>query len=417
MTPLLAGNTMEEISKLTASDAASNDSFGYSVAISGDTAVIGAYDKDDMGQADSGSAYIFQYNPQSKQFEQVAKLTRSDLAAGDIFGFSVAISGDTVAIGAHQNDADDYNSGAVYIYQKPVSGWTDMNQTAKLVASDGANGDFLGYSVAIDGDTVVSCTMGNIHSAYVFQKPVSGWANTTQTAKLSASDGIAGDQFGISVAISGDTVVVGAYEEEEVGNNSTGSAYVFVKPASGWMSTNETAKLTASDAENWDFFGKSVAIDGDTIAISAFGDDEGGNYNVGSVYIFEKPPTGWETTTQDAKLTASDAFSDDNLGLSVSINGDRVVAGSYDANNAYAGAAYLFKKPPSGWSDSMEDAKFTASDIEAGDTFGFSVSISGNRALIGSYCDDDAGFCSGSAYVFKEQQHPVISPMIMLLLD
>ena len=188
-----------------------------------------------------------------------------------------------------------------------------MTQTAKLTASDGAASDYFGYSVAISGDTVV---VGAYYddigantdqgSAYVFVKPESGWADMTQTAKLTASDGAASDYFGSSVAISGDTVVVGAYYDDIGANADQGSAYVFVKPASGWADMTQTAKLTASDGAADDYFGNSVAISGDTVVVGAYDDDIGSNTDQGSAYVFVKPANGWADMTQTAKLTASD---------------------------------------------------------------------------------------------------------------
>src|SRR5207245_1665203 len=146
----------------------------------------------------------------------------------------------------------------------------------------------------------------------------------TETAKLTASDGAAGDQFGGAVAISGDTVVVGACADDIGANSNQGSAYVFVKPGAGWSTMTETAKLTASDGAAGDQFGGAVAISGDTVVVGASADDIGANSNQGSAYVFVKPGAGWSTMTETAKLTASDGAAGDEFGGAVAISGDTV---------------------------------------------------------------------------------------------
>ena len=228
--------SMVQIEKLTASDAATDDRFGNSVAISDNTIVIGAVG-DDGGGNNSGSAYIYERDAATGFFEQRAKLTASDAAADDRFGSSVAISGNTVVIGTvFDNDGGTY-SGSAYLFEKPAGGWINMTQRAKLTASDAAAGDLFGSSVAISGDTIVIGAAGDDDggassgSTYLFEKPASGWINMTQRAKLTASDAAAGDLFGSSVAISGDTIVIGAVFDNDGGNYS-GSAYLYKDSAS-----------------------------------------------------------------------------------------------------------------------------------------------------------------------------------------
>jgi len=187
---------------------------------------------------DTSARYPLTIDP----FVQQAKLTASDGAEFDSLGDSVAVSGDTVVVGApDDNVGANENQGSAYVFVKPAAGWAGATETAKLTASDGAANDLLGNSVAVSGDTVVAGTLG-LAAAYVFVKPAAGWADATETAKLTASDPAVPD-LGFSVAVSGDTVVAGAPLDEA----SAGSAYVFVKPAAGWADATETAKLTASD--------------------------------------------------------------------------------------------------------------------------------------------------------------------------
>ena len=235
-------------------------------------------------------------------------------------------------------EGDDSDKGSAYVFVKPSGGWSNMTQTAKLTASDGAADDEFGYSVSVSGDTVVVGADGDDSyqgSAYVFVKSSGGWANMTQTAKLTASDGVEIDLFGFSVSVSGDTLVVGAIGDDGI----QGSAYVFVKPSGGWANMTQTAKLKASDRAVGDFFG-FVSISGDTLVVGAYGDDS----NKGSAYVFVKPSGGWSNMTQTAKLTALDGVGDDNFGNSVSVSGDTVVVGAYgdDDDGSSSGSAYVF---------------------------------------------------------------------------
>jgi hypothetical protein len=363
--------------QLTASDGAANNLLGLSVAMSSDGTTVAA--------GDVGTVYVF-VKPSMGGWAnatQTAKLTASDGATvGGVLGITgeLGISGDgsTVVAGAIDGNS---GKGAAYVFVKQGTVWTSTTQnpiheTAKLTASDGAANDSLGQSVAIstDGSTIVAGAPDATEdifgragpgAVYVFMKPSTGWANATQTAKLTASDGVANDGLGGRVAISGDgsTVVAGAVG----GNSGNGAAYVFLKQGTVWTSTtqsptHEAAKLTASDGANSDFFGSSVAISGggSTVVVGAEQVKIGQNTNQGAAYVFVKQGTVWTSTTQNpihetAKLTASDGAYQDNLGSSMAISGDgsTVVAGAF-------GAVYVFVKPPTGWtSTSLETSKLT----------------------------------------------------------
>jgi len=351
---------------------------------------------------DRGAQYPLTIDP----FIQQAKLTVSDGAANDYFGISVSVSGDTIVIGAYADDGDGTNSGSAYVFVKPSGGWAEATQTAKLTASDGAAWDNFGDSVSVSGDTIVVVagydddSGSNSGSAYVFVKPDGGWSDATQTAKLTASDGAANDNFGESVSVTGGTIVAGAYGDDDNGSLS-GSAYVFVKPSGGWSDATQTAKLTASDGTANDHFGISVSVSGDTIVVGAPHDNDNGTES-GSAYVFVKPSDGWSDTTQTAKLTASDGAVEDNFGWSVSVSGDTVVVGAVDddANGDGSGSAYVFEKPSGGWSDATQTAKLADIDGAADDDFGWSVSVSGDTIVVGAPYDDDNGTNSGSAHVY-----------------
>ena len=356
-----------------------------------------------LSWADPGEASITGY--EYHQVAELAKLTASDGAADDLFGRSVAVDGDTMVVGAHQDDGPT-NSGSAYVYVKPAGGdWSEASQVAKLTASDGAMSDFFGAAVSVGGDTIVVGASADDDngiqsgSASVFVKPAAGWSSTTETAKLTASGGAAGDLFGTRVSVDGDTIVVGADLDDGNGEDS-GSAYIFVRPIAGWVSATETAKLTASDRAVNDRFGDSVAVDGNTIVVGAYQDD--GPTNSGSAYVFVKPSTGWETANETAKLRASDSSSHDAFGSSVSVDGDTIVVGAYlDDGPTNSGSAYVFVRPADGWETATEAAKLRASDGAANDEFGFSVSVDGGTIIVGAYSDNDGSVSnSGSAYVF-----------------
>ena len=407
-----------QVAKLTADDRAADDIFGYSVSIDGDTMVIGAHQDDDKG-TDSGSAYVFTRDTAgdlASGWTQVAKLTAGDGAASDQFAGSVSNEGDTIVIGAYYDDDKGFNSGSAYVFTRTIagdlaSGWT---QVAKLTADDGAADDIFGYSVSIDGDTMVIGALQDDDkgtssgSAYVFTRDTagdlgSGW---TQVAKLTADDGTGYDRFGSSVSIDGDTVVVGAKTDDDKGDNS-GSAFVFTRDtagdlASGWT---QVAKLTAGDGAASDQFAGSVSNEGDTIVIGAYYDDDKG-FNSGSAYVFTRTiagdlASGW---TQVAKLTADDGAASDFFGWSVSIDGDTVVIGAYEDDDPVkgtnSGSAYVFTRDTAGnlASNWTQFVKLTAGDGAAGDKFGESVSIDGNTMVIAALGDDAY---IGSAYVFS----------------
>jgi len=384
----LAYASWPELDKLLASDGAAGDCFGYSVSISGDYAIVGAVFDDDNG-TNSGSAYIFYYDGAS--WSEQAKLLPADGNDGDEFGYSVSISGAYAVVGARLDDDNGINSGSAYIFKRSGTNWSEQ---AKLLASDGAAGDQFGRSVSISGAYAIVGAFADDDngsysgSAYIFQRSGTTWS---QQDKLTASDGAADDWFGISVSISGDYAVIGALADDDSGSNS-GSAYIFYYDGASW---SEQAKLLAADGAAGDFFGWSVSVSGDYAIVGAFDDDDNGS-DSGSAYIFKRSGTSW---SEQAKLLPADGAADDLFGNSVSISGDYAVVGARldDDNGINSGSAYIFERSGTSWS---QQAKLVASDGAAGDYFGGSVSISGDYAIIGAYGDDDNGTGSGSAYMF-----------------
>lgn len=345
-----------------------------------------------------------------KTWAQLAELTASDGAAGDLGGASIAYSNDVVVIGAPQEGANHFQ-GAAYVFVKPASGWQDATETAKLTASDGAAGDAFGSSVAITGNTIVvgapvATVNGNAAqgAAYVFVRPKGGWQSTsTFIAKLFASDGQRSGYFGKSVATARKTIAVGA--PATTGARS-GEAYVFVKPDSGWVSGSQTAILTALDGASSDYFGRSVATDGNTIVVGAPDATIGSMTEAGAGYLYVKPANGWINSTQNAKLTASDANQYNYLGCSVALAANTVVLGSYGwpGTGADLGAAYVYVEPQGGWQPSMtQTAQLTASDGQAAE-LGYAVAIDKKNVVAGSPYTISNGKLTyrGALYLYQE---------------
>ena len=445
-----------KINYLKASNTEEQDHFGDEVAISGDTVVVGVIyedsnstgvnNSDDNNLAsNSGAAYVFVRS--GGVWSQQAYLKASNTEENDIFGASVAISGDTIVVGAPREDsnfrdilngdgfsgsddgsADD--SGAVYVFTRTGDVWS---QQAYLKSSNSDEDDFFGGSVAISGDILVVGSSvedsngrgvdGEQHNnfssssgaAYVFSRTGNLWS---QEAYLKASNADSEDNFGCSVAVSGNTIVVGAKEEDSdaigvnglEGNSSSsgyrsGAAYVFVKSGGVW---SQEAYLKASNTGRGDYFGDEVAISGDTIVVStsledsdAVGVTNGSGYsgednpgdNYGAAYVFVRDAGLW---SQQAYLKASNSDKNDAFGASISISGDTIVVGApledstakgingYQINSLWEedhGAAYVFVRDAGLWS---QQAYLKASNTNVGDLFGGSVAISGDTIVSGA---------------------------------
>ncbi|NOT00103.1 MAG: hypothetical protein HOP29_05705 [Phycisphaerales bacterium] len=379
-----------EQQKLAALDAAANDFFGYAVSVSGDTAVVGAIGDNHAGGIDAGSAYV--YVRSGGVWTQQQKLTALDAAAGDNFGVSVSVSGDTIVVGAIFDDDAGRDSGSAYVFVRTGVVW---NQQQKLTASDATASDWFGAAVSVNGDTVVVGAYADDHaggsdagSAYVFVRSGVVW---NQQQKLTAADAAESDEFGYTVSVSGDTAVVGAELDDDAGASS-GSAYVFVRSGTVWTPQQ---KLTAPDAAPGDQFGISVSAGGDLALIGAYRDDDAGSAS-GSAYVFVRSGAVW---TPQQKLTASDAAAGDEFGFSVSVSGSAAVVGAYADDDAGmdSGSAYVFVRSAGVWA---QQQKLTAADAAAGDLFGISVSVSGDAAVVGAYLDADVRSFAGSTYAF-----------------
>jgi hypothetical protein len=422
-------------SELIASDGGQDDHFGFSVAISGSTAVVGAYNQTVNGQVGIGAAYVFvePTDGWASASSQVAKLDYPNTDPPNknpepAFGYAVGISGGTIAVGAPDDNSGVIPNpnqftphGTVFVFTEPTAGWSGTPlPDAQLLASDPGTSDMLGTSVAIDGDTIVagapfhSPTAFNQGAVYLFQMPAAGWSGTAhQTAELLAQTPVASDELGLQVAISGQTVVAGVPER--------GLAYVFQPSAAGWGGTETpTATLTETGAPSTanTAFGFSVAVSGTTIAVGAPHDTVGTHSEQGRVYVFNEPSgsSGWSgSPSPSAELTASDGGSGNELGESVAMSGSMVAAGEL-SNPTTAPAVYVFEQPASGWSGSVaQTAELTGSDEAPGAEFGTTSNtnqVLGSQALavscqsqilVGANLHAVSGkVAQGAAYVFGD---------------
>lgn len=323
--------TGTQIGKLTASDGAELDYFGHAVALSGNIALVGSVEDDNHGTwSNSGSAYVFD----ALTGQQLAKLTPADSAAGDVFGWSVALDGDIAVIGSPWDGDNGAVSGSAYVFNA-ITG----QPIAKLTPADGAAGDQFGISVAIDGNiALVGSPRDDDNgtdsgSAYLFDVTTG-----QQIGKLTPTDGAAGDFFGESVSLSGNIALVGSWSADDNGINS-GSAYPF-----DITTGQQIAKLLPDDVKAGDGFGYSVAVSGNTAVVGNFQDDDHGT-NSGSAYLFDVT-----TGAQIAKLLPVGAAAGDMFGVSVAISGNTAVIGSsFDEHNGIvSGSAYVFRALQSG---------------------------------------------------------------------
>lgn len=390
-----------QVAKLAAADGQTKDDFGYTVSISLDTVVIGVPRDDDDG-ANSGSAYVFSQNHGGPDnWGQVRKVTAGDPGSKDRFGNSVSLSGDTLVVGANQDDDQGSNSGSAYVFHRNAGGANAWGQVAKLTANDGVRGDNFGISVSVHGDFALvgahrdDDAGRNSGAAYVFYRDAGGSDAWGQVRKLTASDGAADHQFGMSVSINGNIALVGAYTAD-----SKGAAYIFGRAPEGPDLWGEVTKLSASDGEHADSFGYTVSLSGSFALVSAVGDDDAGTSS-GSAYLFGQDEGGTDNWGEITKLLASDGALADLFGLTAAVGGDVVLVGSVYDDDAgpNSGSAYLFTQDQGGV-DAWGEVKKLVSVDGVGDHFGHAVAIDGDFAIAGAPLDDVMGEDSGSASVY-----------------
>ncbi|WP_338517105.1 FG-GAP repeat protein [Alteromonas gracilis] len=387
---LVAAQSLAEQNIIVAKDSKAMDLFGYHAAISENTLLIGAPKVDGEGKADTGAAYVFVLGENG--WYQQAKLVAEPSFAEDMLGGNVALSNDIAVLGVMRRDDKGKNSGAVAVFERRFEQWV---QTQMITAPDAKPGDAFGQSVSLtDNHLVIGAPRhdaggADSGAAYVYERVSDSWVFQT---KIEASDGAAGDVFGISVAIDDETVVVGADLHDGKAENA-GAAYVYVLDGEQWK---QEAKLTAVDGADTDLFGVRVSISNDTALIAARRDDiEGIGVDAGSAYIFERNNGKW---AQKVKLISPDGRADDRFGRGVALSENMALisAMNHDANGTDTGASYIYKKDDAGWKFM---SKITAKESFPNDRFGWNVGMANGMAVVTAPNYDGKGEDSGAVLI------------------
>jgi hypothetical protein len=402
-----AGN-WGEVTTITPGDGHAGDEFGCSVAVTGDTVFSGAHLNDENGP-ESGSLYVYSRDQGGAgNWGQVKKIIGRGGAAGDAFGHSASISGDTLVVGAQFDEWGAFtDSGSAYVFYRDEINPDYWHSVKKIGNVALANDDYFGCSVSVGDDIVVAGARGYINNdggAFIFYRDQGGTDNWGEVKLVRPDEGFGDDYFGCSVSISGDTLVAGAYRDN--GNGSlAGAIYVFERNQDGTDNWGKVKLIRPDDGEAYDYFGYAVSISGDTIVAGAYMDDDNGTYS-GSAYIFERNAGGSENWGQVKKITPGDGAAYDNFGYSVAISGDTVAVGSpYDDDKGLnSGAAYLFYRDQGGIGNWGEIQKIVAGDGAESDYLGRSVVVGANRLAVGATGDDDNGALSGAVYIFERDQ-------------
>jgi len=381
--------------KITATDGAAGDRFGSGLAAQGDTLVVGASHHNGV----RGAAYVCEKYDEG--WVLATKLSASDGIEYDSFGYSVAIDGDVIVVGAVGNNEGQGADGFAYVFERNNDEWPEQ-ETQKLIASDGNPLDQFGVSVAIQGDVIVVGAKGHKDmmttsgSAYIFEKEGDLWQ---ETLEIYPSEPWGGNTFGISVAIDDDTIVVGgatANGKEQF----CGGAFIYEKKDNLWPQV-ETAKVIADDGHTHDHFGWSVAVDGTTVVVGARAADAEMVQDSGAAYVFEKEGGPW---VQKAKLRAATLSKSGNTGITVAIRGDIIGAGATSSKNEemmdiVTGAAYLFQREGNTW-PSTETLKLLGPDSNEFDALGRGLAITDANVIVGAFQAEEDVPNSGAVYLF-----------------
>lgn len=397
-----------EVATLSHAGGSAGDIFGISVAVDGDVAVVGADPATVTQRLGMASVFV----RLAGVWTEVATLMPSDGNLFESFGYSVAIRGNTIAVGSYTNpDYDAQYDGRVYVFERPATGWSGtLVESARLEASALGERLDIGAYVAFAGDSIVTTSLVTRSVLYLFEKPATGWSGTVYPSAFPYADPGAGPL--VNVAASGDVIVAGAAFAYFGALYDAGKAFVWVKPPAGWSGfVSSSAELLASDPIDAGHLGNAVAIDGTTILVAEF---YFGTTVVQSghkkVYVYERPIAGWTgSLTESALLEGSDVVDSDDFGRSVSIAGSRAVVGAPDGAfidpGPARGALYVFDRPGAAWSGTVsETAEFIgpASIDGMPYEFGWSTAMSGGVIVAGARSENVNGNVrQGAAHVFE----------------
>ena len=369
------------------------DRFGLNVALSGSLALIGAPFDDDDGER-SGAAYVWER--QSTGWVEVAKLTASDAAMGDRFGFAVALDGERAVVGARYDQDVGYGTGAIYVFERQGGAWVE---TAKLQPDNAQAGDLFGNDIDLEGDTIVvgssahgTGALAQSGAAFVFRQVGGTWQ---QTGKLTPIELQSGDTFGEAVAISDGRIAVSAARQDVQGTNS-GSVYIYSQFGGFW---SQEAKIVPPGGSEFDLFGASLSLDGTRLIVGSVLDDDFGT-DAGSCYIYQRQFGVWQLVEE---IGPSDPTLFAQFGVSVAIEGQRALVGA-DRDTAAgpaSGSIYVFEQSASGWE---QVAKLRVAEVAPSDTFGHAVALDGGRLLVGAPFHDAAHADGGAAWIYESFQ-------------
>jgi hypothetical protein len=382
--------------RLTTDDAVTNAQYGRSVAIDGDLVAVGM-----GGDGSVGAVYL--YKRQGNVYLLEAKLVFPDPLPGTCngitgtcpeFGRTVAIKGDTVFVGARFAPVNGVNAGAVYVFQKQGDLWQLED---KIVSPTPEEEDNFGRALAIQGNLLVVTARKNSAekgAVYVYSNKLGRWIHKET---LVASDSADGDYFGQSVALQGSFMVIGARNTANSDGVHAGGFYLFHQSGNNWL---EVTKVTPTSGKEDDQYGFAIAIHGDTIVVTARRADPAGSKNAGAAYIYSLKGNSVSHITT---LTPSDASSGDEFGQSVAF-ADNVIAVGAWKDDIRQGSVYLFRQKGGQW---IEAGRITASDGRAGDEFGYSLAAIGNRMVTGAHTADFISTDGGAAYVLSLESRPI----------
>ncbi len=388
------------------------------------------YDATDNEDYYSGLAYIFE---KSSTFgwstvHLVSKIYPADYKSAHSFGFSVAIQGNRAVIGAPDSHVPwECTPGGAYFFEHTSEGWVQLYKLLHADYCGGTSTPRFGYDVDIDGDVIiVGAPMEDVlvtpdriktaGSAYIFQIPTGGWGTSLvhESGFFRPVDWQQGEAFGAAVAVSGNIVMAGRYAytppSAPAGEIAYGKVNVFELPSGMvWGNVQSDDSFMASDAADHEYFGWAIALEGNTAVIGAEGEYASDDNGEESVYVFERPAGGWHGQyTETARLTASDGHIYDDFGRSIGLSGDTIVVGAPEAGDSIItkeGAVYIFEKPAGGWVDMMtESHKLLPEDVAAGEEFGYDVAIDGTTVVAGVPLSTGR---FGSAYVYSSTADPV----------
>ena len=412
--------TFQQIAKFEADDAQENDYFGQSISISGNYIVVGAYLEDTNGE-DAGAAYLFKRKSDNQNdVRQIAKIVSDDTSDNDYFGYSVAIDGNYIVVGAYQNDTKGTDSGTAYLFRRESDSNNDYKQVAKLNADDEDDNDLFGYSVDISGNYIVVGAYkyedenddddSSSDSSETDENDDSSGDDDSSGGDMENSDGETSSDSGSgddsSGGMGGGSYYVQSFKKadsnEENDNINKGIVYLFKRETDTNNDTKQIAKFMPDDLKSYDYFGKSVAIDGDYIAVGAYSADVDDINNTGTAYLLKRESDDEDDIKQIAKLNANDANEEDWFGFHIDISGDYIAVGSYknDVDTEDSGAVYVYKRESDNKNDVTQVEKISAYDDEKGDYFGYAVAIDNDKIAIGAFREDSVQEQSGSAYIY-----------------